>query len=94
VDQVFALKFVSDEYLEKQTEVFLAFLDIKKAYDRVDKIAMSEVLRMYGVEDKILSATKSMYEESMVCVRIGRKLGRKYKVDVGLYRDVCYPYGC
>jgi hypothetical protein len=39
---------------------------------------------MYGVGGKILGATKSMYEESMVCVRIGRKLGREFKVDVGL----------
>jgi hypothetical protein len=25
-----------------------------------------------------------MYEDTMVCLRIGRKLGRKFKVDVGL----------
>jgi hypothetical protein len=39
---------------------------------------------MYGVGGKIFSAVKSMYEESTVCVRIGRKLGRKFKVDVVL----------
>jgi hypothetical protein len=57
-------------------------MNLEKAYDRVDRMLMSEVLRMYGVGGKILSAIKSMYEESMVCVRIGRKLGRKIKVDL------------
>jgi hypothetical protein len=47
-------------------------------------MAMWEVLRIYGVGGKILSAIESVYEESMTCVRIGRKLRRKSKVDVGL----------
>jgi hypothetical protein len=39
---------------------------------------------MYGVGSKIISVTKSMYEESMVCVRIGRRFGRKFRVDMRL----------
>jgi hypothetical protein len=42
---------------------------------------------MYGVGGKILGVIKSMYEESMACVRIDRGLGRKFKVDVGLKHD-------
>ena len=64
--------------------MFVAFMDLEKAYDRVDRQAMWEVLMMYGVGGKILGAIKSMYEESMVCIRIGRRLGRKFRVDVGL----------
>jgi hypothetical protein len=45
---------------------------------------MWELLGMYGVEGKILSAIKSMYEENTVCVKIGCKLVMKFKVDVGL----------
>jgi hypothetical protein len=59
-------------------------MDLEKAYTRMDKMPMWEVLRMYGVGGKIPSAIKCMYEESMVCVRICRKLERKFKVDVGL----------
>jgi hypothetical protein len=33
----------------------------------------------YRVGGKILGAIKSMYEESTVCVRIGRKLGGSLK---------------
>jgi hypothetical protein len=47
--------------------VFVAFMDFEKAYDRVDRQTMREVLMMYGAGGKILVAIKSMYEESMVC---------------------------
>jgi hypothetical protein len=61
----------------KQNEVFVAFMDLEKAYDRVDKLAMWEVLRIYGVGGKFPSAIKSMYEESKVSVIIGQKFGNK-----------------
>jgi hypothetical protein len=52
---------VCKKYLEKQNEVFVALMDLEKARDRVDMMAMWEVLRMHGVGGKILGAIKSMY---------------------------------
>jgi hypothetical protein len=57
-------------------------------FARVDRMAMWEVLMMYEVGGKILSAIKSMYKESTICVRTCRKLRRKFKVDVG-QREGC-----
>jgi hypothetical protein len=42
-------------------------MDLEKAYDSVDRKTMWEVLMMYGVGGKILSAIKSMPAEIMVC---------------------------
>jgi hypothetical protein len=44
---------------------------------------------MYDVGGKILNAINSMYEESTVCVRIGRGLCKKFRVDVGLTTGLC-----
>jgi hypothetical protein len=54
---------------------------LEKAYDRQ---AMWKVLMMYGVGGKILEAIKSLYEEIMLCERIGRGLWRKSRVDMRL----------
>jgi hypothetical protein len=51
---------VCEKYLEKQMEVFVAFIYSEKVYDRVAKKEIWEVLMMYGVGDTILSAIKSM----------------------------------
>nr|XP_053651035.1 protein cycle-like isoform X4 [Cherax quadricarinatus] len=37
VDQVFTVKHISEQYLDKAKEVFVAFMDLEKAYDRVDR---------------------------------------------------------
>jgi NADH:ubiquinone oxidoreductase subunit E len=71
VDQVFALKCVLEKYLQTQKQVLVALMDLLKAYGRVDRMAMREVLRMHGVGGKILHTITSFYEESIVCVRIG-----------------------
>ncbi len=43
---------------------------LEKAYDRVDWLALWEVLRIYGAGGNLLSAIKSFYEEASTCVKI------------------------
>ncbi len=48
-------------------------MDLEKAYDRVDWLALWEVLRLYGVGGKLLSAIKSFFEEEeRECVNMWR----------------------
>jgi hypothetical protein len=56
---------MSENYLEKQKKVFVAFTDIEKAYDRVDSMAIWEVLGMYGVGGKMHGV--STYEYHGLC---------------------------
>ena len=39
----------------------VGFVDLEKAYDRVNKEARWQVLRMYDVDGKLLNGIKSMY---------------------------------
>ena len=36
-DQIFTVRCLSEKYLEKHNYVYVAFLDLEKAYDRVDR---------------------------------------------------------
>ncbi len=45
-------------------------MDLEKAFDRVDWLALWDVLKIYGVGGKLLSAIQSFYEEASVCVKI------------------------
>ncbi len=42
----------------------------KKLMTGVDWLALREVLRIYGVEGKLLSAIKSFFEAASACVKI------------------------
>ncbi len=45
-------------------------MDFEKANERVDWLALWEVLRIYSVGGKLLSAIKSFYEAASACVKI------------------------
>ncbi len=55
----------------KGKKLYTAFMDLEKAYDRVDWLALWEVLRIYGVGGKLLSAIKSFYETASACITHG-----------------------
>ncbi len=54
----------------KEKKLYAAFMDLEKAYDRINWLALWEVLKIYGVGGKLLSAIKSFYEEASACVKI------------------------
>ena len=41
--------------------MYVGFMDLKKAYDRVNREALWQVLRMYDVGGKLMNGIKSMY---------------------------------
>ena len=48
-DQIFALKIMVEEYLGKVEKLYAAFMDLEKAYDRVDREALWNVLNICGI---------------------------------------------
>ena len=67
MDQVFVVRQVCEKYLEKGKDVFWAFMDLEKAYDRLDREALWSVLQLHGVEGSLLKAVKGFYVGSRVC---------------------------
>ena len=41
--------------------MYMSFIDLEKAYNRVNREALWQVLRKYDVGGKLLSGIKSMY---------------------------------
>ena len=50
VNQIFTLKQIGEKAREKKCKVHVGFIDLEKAYDRVNREALWKVLRMYDVE--------------------------------------------
>ena len=49
MDQVFAIRQVFEKYLANGKNGFLAFMDLEKSYDTIDRHGMWQMLRVYGV---------------------------------------------
>lgn len=84
VDQMFLVRQLCEKFLGKGKELFWAFMDLEKAYDRVDREALWQVLMFYGVGGRLLKAVKSFYVNSRACVRVGDGVSDWFAVKVGL----------
>ncbi len=73
-----------EKILAKGKKLYAAFMDLEKAYDRVDRLALWDVLKIYGVGGKLLRAVKSFYEESSACVKISGETSECFEIKVGL----------
>ena len=47
IDQIFILKQIGEKAQHKKYIVYVGFMDLEKAYDRVNREALWQVLRMY-----------------------------------------------
>ena len=83
-DQVFTLQQVQEKAWEYAQSVFLAFVDLEKAYDRVPRDKLWECLREYGVDEELLRAIQALYKQSTACVRVGGIKSTPFTVGVGL----------
>ena len=83
VDQLFVVRQLFEKFLAKGKDLFWVFMDLKKAYDRVDRDALWQVMRLYGVGRKLLKAVQSFYVDSRACFRIRNEVSEWFSVNVG-----------
>ena len=58
IDQFFTLKQVSEKAIDKKRRVYVGFIVLEKPYNRVNRKALWQVLRMYDLRGKLLSGIK------------------------------------
>ena len=83
-DQIFSLRQISEKCYEIGKEVFMCFIDLEKAYDRVPREKLMDVLQLYGVGSKLLRAIDSLYTKSLAAVRIDGKVSEWFNVKIGV----------
>ena len=83
MDEVFAGRLVCEKYLANGKDLFRAFLDLEKAYDTIDRPGMWQILRVYGIGEKLLDKVQSFYIDSRACVRVVNDAGEWFPVNVG-----------
>ena len=62
----------------------MGFIDLENVYDRVSREALWQVLRMYEFGGKLLAGIKSMYVDSLACVRVKGDESRRFRIDSGV----------
>ncbi len=77
-----------EKYPEKDMKLFAAFMNLQKAYDRVDRKGLWNVLRICGVGGHLLEGIRSFYKDVGAYLHLNGELSESFSVDVGV-RWVC-----
>ena len=83
-DNVFCVKELVEMCLREKKKAYFGFLDIEKAYDRVDRGILLGLLEKIGIPERIISIIRSMYTDT----RSKYKLGDTHTDYVELGRGV------
>ena len=84
VDHVFTLSQILEIARKKRRRVFMAFLDVRKAYDRVWRGALWEKLEGLGFGGSFLSVMKALYQNIRCNLRVGEVDTDGAKLSIGL----------
>ena len=84
MDQIFALQQICEKSWEYAKEVDACFVNLEKAYDYISRDKLWAVQLQYNIDGHVLTAIKSLYMHSEVCVRVSSATTKPFGVSVGL----------
>ena len=68
-------------------------MDLEKAYDKVNRELLWQMLRMYDVNGKQLNGIKSMYVNSLTCVKLKEGENKCFRMNSGLKQGcIIFPW--
>ncbi len=86
MDQILAIKMLVKEYLGKDRNLYAAFMDLEKVYDKDDRKALWHVLKSCGVGGQLMEGMKAFYREANVRVKVDGELD-DFEIGVGVTQE-------
>ena len=86
VDIIFIVRQLQEKFMEKRKDLFYAFLDLEKAFDRVPRDVVRWALRQLGVEEWLVQTVMVMYEKARTTVRTKQGSSEEFEVKVGVHQ--------
>ena len=84
-DAIFILKQIQEKYLQKKKNIYFAFVDSEKAFDRVPRRILCWSIRRLRIDEWIIQIVKSMYDNVYSKVRITNSYSNPIKVLIGVH---------
>ena len=83
---LFMLGRLQEEFRGREKKLYMCFVDLEKAFDRVPRKVMEWALRKKGLAEVLVQAVMTLYEGSRTKVRLGSGTSDKFGVRVGVYQ--------
>ena len=85
-DANFVVRQLQEKYLAANKRLYMAFVDLEKAFDRVPWKVIWWALRKLGVDEWIVRLVQGMYSNARSHVRVGEGYNEEFEVKVGVHQ--------
>ena len=85
-DAIFVVRQLQEKYLTANKRLYMAFIDLEKAFDRVPQKVIWWALRKLGVEEWIVRLVQGMYANARSHVHVGEGYSEEFEVKVGVHQ--------
>ena len=85
IDAVLIWRHKQEEYLAKQKKLYVCFVDLEKAFDRVLRKVVEWVMRMKGIPKVLVTAVMSLYKGARTKVKVGTHFSEEFEVNVEVH---------
>lgn len=83
-DAVFSMRQIQEKCKEEKKNLYMAFIDLSKAFDTVNRELLWVVLQKFGVPEKYLSVLRQLHDGMQARVRAGGLTSDPFPVAVGV----------
>ena len=85
-DAIFILRQLQVKHLVAGKPLYLAFIDLEKAFDRVPREVIWWSMRKLKIDEWLVRIVQSMYKEVRSRVRVGDEYSNSFDVRVGVHQ--------
>ena len=83
---IFIARQLLEKYLGEKKNLYLAFVDLEKAFDRVFRDVARWAMRKLNIDEWLIETVVAMYELNNSAVRVNNTVGSKFNVKVGVHQ--------
>ena len=85
-DAIFVIGQLQEKYLAANKRLYMAFVDLEKAFDQVPRKIIWWALRKLGVDEWIVCLVQGKYSNAQIHVHVGEMYTEDFEVKAGVHQ--------
>jgi hypothetical protein len=83
-DMIFAARQLQEKCREQQKPLYVAFFDLTKAFDSVNREALFKILNIYGCPNKFINILRLLHDDMEASVKNDNSFTEPFKIGTGV----------
>ena len=86
IDAVLIVMRLQEEYHAKGKKLYMCFVDLEKAFDRVARKVLEWTTKKKGIPEVLVRSVMSLYEGAKTSICVDSELSEEFEVEVGMHQ--------